>query len=57
MPFAVDALHGDRSQRDREAALQRFRSGATQAGRDVDANRLGKKKDQINVGGVQEKGH
>eukprot|EP00913_Durusdinium_trenchii_P014700 g13790.t1 len=43
LPFAVDALHGDRSQRDREAALQRFRSGATQvllatdvAGRGID---------------------
>ena len=30
LPLSVDAIHGDRSQRDREAALQHFRSGATQ---------------------------
>ncbi|CAK9094603.1 unnamed protein product [Durusdinium trenchii] len=47
LPFAVDALHGDRSQRDREAALQRFRSGATQvllatdvAGRGIDVKEV-----------------
>ena len=30
LPLSVDAIHGDRSQRDREAALQHFRSGAIQ---------------------------
>ena len=30
VPLSMDAIHGDRSQRDREAALQHFRSGATQ---------------------------
>ncbi|CAL1141209.1 unnamed protein product [Cladocopium goreaui] len=43
LPLSVDAIHGDRSQRDREAALQHFRSGAIQvllatdvAGRGID---------------------
>eukprot|EP00438_Fugacium_kawagutii_P009853 Skav209420 [mRNA] locus=scaffold1411:337164:354193:+ [translate_table: standard] len=30
VPLSIDAIHGDRSQRDREAALGRFREGATQ---------------------------
>ena len=31
VPLTIDAIHGDRSQRDREAALQQFRLGSTQA--------------------------
>eukprot|EP00435_Cladocopium_sp_Y103_P051095 s491_g15.t1 len=48
VPLSVDAIHGDRSQRDREAALQHFRSGATQvllatdvAGRGIDVKASG----------------
>ena len=41
LPLSVDAIHGDRSQRDREAALHHFRAGATQV-QPPDAPDLGK---------------